>query len=73
MSKTSLNIRRYWINNQLLLLQSYSTFSLLKQNAPAVATDDPDDDPEKPVPVRSVLNKLKPSDRRYSLRREDEL
>ena len=51
----------------------YTTFTPINQNAPSVATDDPDDDPEKPVPVRSVLNKLKPSDRRYSLRRDDEL
>lgn len=35
---------------------------------------DPDDDPSKPVAVRSVLQKLRPSDNRYSFsRNSDEL
>ncbi len=33
---------------------------------PSAEPHDADDDPEKPVPVRSVLSKLKPSENRYS-------
>lgn len=40
----------------------------------AATTEDPDDDPSKPIAIRSVLQKLKPSENRYSiLRNKDEL
>jgi hypothetical protein len=40
----------------------------------AATTEDPEDDPSKPIAIRSVLQKLKPSENRYSiLRNKDEL
>ncbi len=41
--------------------------------ARAQPTDDEEDDPSKPVPIKSVLKKLKPSENRYSFRANDDL